>query len=711
MEPGRRNIYFMTAIRRYWLPITLLIIGLLVALAGVGTATIWRPADTLTLKLDSQDSQQLVIARKGILDLYSSDPTITISGEGNLVLAIGRAEDISGWASDQPYLELTGQDDDNSFLTSSHTSEGEVHSPLELAGQDMWLVSQSGSTQIEYTWEKTEGSWSFLAWGETSSPQISITWHQQVKTPFLWPGIIAGSVIFLLGLIIGIILNRLDSAARKEEAEAARRREALRKEAETGQLPIVPMPALDSVTRPPSRKELRQARERGEETLEVEGVKFPTGLIPVIQTDAQGNPIPPEAITATLASSAGSTVNTPEDEEAPSPIPAAILETDSVPLTPTALVASPEEGSCAPEDTPDLTLDHLADTEALDPDSTDLQVSDLTGLETANTPGEETDRPRLENLEASVSDSETASANSEQLAASAENLEVTSAQSSTDLVSDADGSAPSAPDQLFSSEPGLQSDAAFPQEAACLSEVGSPSSSSEIIPADQVIRKDLDFGEPDESFLEDFTPDSDPSSASPDQDQLTESESDSAVSPNPDDLPPSGQVADNGEPVPDSQTIQPVDTEESDSESNFRAVDQAFLDQTDQTGRRANLKQELALSLDSNPDTTATDDLAPEPDLSASLLERSAPESLAAEALSAKNLPESGDLGEDSGFSLGTNSDLPEVSDLTPSGFEAADLLEELETEYPLAPDSSASADVDPTMPQSELSDEAPEAN
>ena len=96
------------------------------------------------------------------------------------------------------------------------------------------------------------------------------------------------------------------------------------------------IPALNAVTKPPSRSELRKARERGEATIEVEGVKFPTGLVPVIHTDADGQAINPEA-------SDSLTPEVPATEEVSAPtMPAAELALPAQSPQPAAYSPLPE---------------------------------------------------------------------------------------------------------------------------------------------------------------------------------------------------------------------------------------------------------------------------------------------------------------------------------------------------------------------------------
>ena len=284
-------------LRRYWLPLLLVIVGALVALGGVASATIWKPTPQVSVSLPTNNQKQtLAITRPGMFELYDSPTKITVSGQGKVALAIGRSTDVTAWAADQNYVEVTGQKDDTTLLTEPHQGKADPRQPGEAAGKDMWVKYKEVDTgRISETWDRSEGAWSLIAWSEEGNVQLTLQWTQPVSTPWFWPLLIAGLLLVLIGAIVAVVLNRLAKAAAKEEAEIRKRREQRTQEAAAQGEQTVQIPALNAVSKPPSRSELRKARERGEATIEVEGVKFPTGLVPVIRTDADGKPINPEA--------------------------------------------------------------------------------------------------------------------------------------------------------------------------------------------------------------------------------------------------------------------------------------------------------------------------------------------------------------------------------------------------------------------------------
>ena len=308
------------------------------ALAGVGSATIWKPNPQVSVSLPtSSQKQALAITRPGMFELYDSPTKITVAGQGKVALAIGRSADVTAWAADQNYVEVTGQKDDTTLLTEPHQGKADPRQPGEAAGKDMWVEYKEVDTgRISETWDRSEGAWSLIAWSEEGNVQLTLQWTQPVSTPWFWPLLIAGLLLMLIGAVVAVVINRLAIAAAKEEAEMRKRREQRAQEAAAQGEQTVQIPALNAVTKPPSRSELRKARERGEATIEVEGVKFPTGLVPVIRTDADGQAINPEATDST----------TPEDpatEEVSAPtMPAAELALPAQSPQPAAYSPLPE---------------------------------------------------------------------------------------------------------------------------------------------------------------------------------------------------------------------------------------------------------------------------------------------------------------------------------------------------------------------------------
>ncbi|QOX82261.1 hypothetical protein H8R18_02670 [Nanchangia anserum] len=151
-----------------------------------------------------------------MLSLYSSDLTVKASGPADTVVAIGRSTDVAGWVDGMAHTRIDGIDTDGTLLVSTvkATGDAQVSSP---ADSDMWAASRQvtkGSASLEWP-QHNDGQWSLIAYSPSGAPKVSLEWHTGVKTPWLWPLVIAGIIALLLAALIAWL-----SARRLRRADA-----------------------------------------------------------------------------------------------------------------------------------------------------------------------------------------------------------------------------------------------------------------------------------------------------------------------------------------------------------------------------------------------------------------------------------------------------------------------------------------------------------
>src|SRR5699024_12427570 len=61
----------------------------------------------------------------------------------------------------------------------------------------------TGKGELTYDWNQVDGRWMMLVASDGShpAPTVSMTWNRNVATPLVLPLIIAGAVVFLIGLV------------------------------------------------------------------------------------------------------------------------------------------------------------------------------------------------------------------------------------------------------------------------------------------------------------------------------------------------------------------------------------------------------------------------------------------------------------------------------------------------------------------------------
>jgi len=234
----------------------LLLVGGLVAVGlGVASATVWRDSDTVVATTAYTGDGTLLVTEPGVLDLVAEDVTIraTAPGEQQVTLVIGREVDVTGWVGEDAHGVVTGLSDWDALATRAvepsaaeetpaegetpadgeSPAEGEAaeetpadgetpaegetpaddETPAETtvvgvdpAGSDMWFEESTGAGSASLRWSDQPGRWQLLVAGVGEgavAPTLELSWPRQVETPFLWPGVIGGAVLILLGLGVG----------------------------------------------------------------------------------------------------------------------------------------------------------------------------------------------------------------------------------------------------------------------------------------------------------------------------------------------------------------------------------------------------------------------------------------------------------------------------------------------------------------------------
>lgn len=237
----------------------LLVAGLVAVGLGIASATVWRDSDTVTATTAFTGEGTMLVTEPGVLDLVDADVTIraTAPGEQEVTLVVGREVDVTGWVGQEPHGVVTGLSDWDRLATTQVTPDeaaAEDEAPAEgtetpaeeaeetaeadeaaavgvdPAGSDMWVAEASGAGSASLRWSDQPGRWQLLAAGVgegATAPTLELSWPREVETPYLWPGVIGGIVLVLLGLGIGAASMRPG------------RRKTSGRRGETGATPVV----------------------------------------------------------------------------------------------------------------------------------------------------------------------------------------------------------------------------------------------------------------------------------------------------------------------------------------------------------------------------------------------------------------------------------------------------------------------------------------
>ncbi|RPF20201.1 hypothetical protein [Myceligenerans xiligouense] len=214
-----------------FLAILLVVAGLGLAGYGVATATVLRESDTVVATATPSGDGTMLVTVPGVLGMVDESVTVRASvPEGQKVtLAIGTETDVLGWVGEDPYDSVTGMADwtELSVVPGAGVSEGgadeeasedggEASEPAEKpstgpepAGSDLWISEVSGETSVTLRYTDQPGPYVLLAAGvgkDAEAPTVELTWPRPATTPFLWPSVIGGGLLILVGvfLLVGV---------------------------------------------------------------------------------------------------------------------------------------------------------------------------------------------------------------------------------------------------------------------------------------------------------------------------------------------------------------------------------------------------------------------------------------------------------------------------------------------------------------------------
>ncbi|MDR1427045.1 MAG: hypothetical protein LBJ08_04735 [Bifidobacteriaceae bacterium] len=189
------------------------------------SATVWRPADTVTASVTAGPSGRVLATVPGLLEAQANtvELRVTTPERTPLVVAIGRDTDVAAWIGTTPATWLTGLTSRTAFATGPSAdggaTAGEPAPPGVAKASDLWLASKVIAGEGTLTWERHDGRWSLLvapagsdaavlASASVAGATVSLTWPQTPATPFLVPGLALGSVLLAVGAALSVWRHR-----------------------------------------------------------------------------------------------------------------------------------------------------------------------------------------------------------------------------------------------------------------------------------------------------------------------------------------------------------------------------------------------------------------------------------------------------------------------------------------------------------------------
>jgi hypothetical protein len=188
---------------RFLVAAVLFVASVVCILLGIGEQTVWRPPTAHHLTIDVPYQKPLVVVEHSALTKFPGNPTITVTGEKKVQVAIGRNSDVKAWVGNTPFALVTAKNATKHHPLQAVDVPGYQPSG-DPAGSDLWRaeVAKDSSASIRVN-VANQASALISSNGIDGAPQqISLVWQiplDQTQSRIL---IIAGAILLLLAVIM-----------------------------------------------------------------------------------------------------------------------------------------------------------------------------------------------------------------------------------------------------------------------------------------------------------------------------------------------------------------------------------------------------------------------------------------------------------------------------------------------------------------------------
>ncbi|NQX10047.1 hypothetical protein HQQ80_00200 [Microbacteriaceae bacterium VKM Ac-2855] len=200
---------------RFVLAIVATVIAAVLIALGLGQRTIWAPPDTLRVEAALSGDAPYAVIDGATLAAQDGRQTITVRGEGDLVVAYGRSADVHDWVGASAYDELTYSAEAQSLTSSTETGTAvELTDDAATAndaivdprGSDLWLDQYEGNGSVTLTVDVPADISLIIATDGTApaASDITVTWPLDTATPLAGPLLLGGAFFLLVGLVLYI---------------------------------------------------------------------------------------------------------------------------------------------------------------------------------------------------------------------------------------------------------------------------------------------------------------------------------------------------------------------------------------------------------------------------------------------------------------------------------------------------------------------------
>lgn len=193
---------------RFVWAVTALVLATVMIGAGIAQRTVFQAPETITVELPVASDAPYLLIDGEVLGSNPGAQSLRIDGEGEIIAAYGRTSDLEQWLAPTEYLHVT-TDGEGGYASETREAtfvpeEGAAAPTLTPRGSDLWLEEFVREDVVQTTLQ-LPADMSILVATDGTAPAAeaaTVTWPTGVTTPWAGPLIVAGGILFLIGLVL-----------------------------------------------------------------------------------------------------------------------------------------------------------------------------------------------------------------------------------------------------------------------------------------------------------------------------------------------------------------------------------------------------------------------------------------------------------------------------------------------------------------------------
>lgn len=172
---------------------------------GFAQRTIFAEANSVTASRVIDSPATVTVIDSRTLKALEGSQSVQISGSAKIFAAYGRTADVRAWVADAAHNRI-GFDSAKRSLTSTLVP-GKTSAVPNPQGSDLWLGEYTGVNKLDFTLNvPNDISILIVSDGTAAAPShVAIRWPLDNRTPWSGPLIVAGLLVFVIGIVLYLL--------------------------------------------------------------------------------------------------------------------------------------------------------------------------------------------------------------------------------------------------------------------------------------------------------------------------------------------------------------------------------------------------------------------------------------------------------------------------------------------------------------------------